>query len=198
MLLLYFSELDTHERPRVIDMGSGVKAAGHSILNGWKDGLTGFVRKPRIGYHRHGILGAVTGAAVATANGFIKPTVGSLASVTWLSRGIYASIRQNSQNRGKTKANGLINTSPVQLSPKSDGKQRFDSDENTPTSIKFAAVVSGYSTNVCQDILNEFEKVKQRHKATAATTPTQTRVHRSRHLFRRSQRHSNVPHRSRD
>jgi hypothetical protein len=176
----------------VTDFKSGVKAAGHSIGYGWKDGITGFVRKPRIGYHRHGLLGGATGVLVATANGFVKPTVGSLSAVTWLSRGTYATVKKK---KNKTKVEPIIiDRNPAQSplsSPSGIDEQEpqdNDEDNDTPGNIKFASIVSGYPTDVCQQILDEFEMVK-RYREQIATTPSNEK-HKPRHRFPRHRRYS--------
>ncbi|UJR35014.1 hypothetical protein I4U23_027790 [Adineta vaga] len=194
-----FSELDAHERPRVTDFKSGVNAASHSILNGWKDGITGFIRKPRIGYRRHGILGGATGGLVATANGFVKPTVGSLASVTWLGRGMYASMKKRKGRKSRIDdQHHLVNKISVQ-SPSSSSSSSADEneqaeeaeeDENVPRTIKFAAVVSGYSTKICQDILDQFEKVKKHREELAMYSPDSSIHHRRKQLCRLHRRDS--------
>jgi hypothetical protein len=184
----------------VTDLKSGARAAGLSIAYGWKDGLTGFIKKPRIGYRRHGIIGGATGALVATANGLVKPIVGSLASVTWLSRGMYASMKKGTKkrNNGLNEKHLLINKLSIQSSFSSsssndnDEEQQDDEDDddNVPTNIRFAAVVSGYPVEVCQQILDEFEKVKKRHKEIAASSPNQTDKHEHKYLCRLYRRHS--------
>lgn len=174
-------------------------------MNGWKDGVTGFVRKPRVGYHRHGILGGACGALVATANGVVKPTVGSLASVTWLGRGMYASVTKKKKNNAVQKQQ-IINKLCVQssfsltsstsnaddqdLGGEEEEEDEVEDDDDIPRNIKFAAVVSGYSAEVCQQILDEFEKVKRRQEQISALSPNQTDKHRHGHLFKRHRRHS--------
>ncbi|CAF1531939.1 unnamed protein product [Adineta ricciae] len=187
--LLYdrYSELDAHNRPHVTDCKSGVKAAGHAILDGWKDGLTGLVRKPRVGYRRHGILGGANGALIAAANGIVKPTVGSLASVTWLGRGMYASVKKRKRSR-TVKENSLINKISAQtafpaLSSTDDEEHEDDKDDDEiPRTIKFAAIVSGYSADVCQDILDKFEQVKKHHERLRISSPDQSNQPRRKRL----------------
>jgi hypothetical protein len=178
------SESDAHERPHVTDFKSGIKAAGLSIGYGWKDGITGFVRKPRIGYRRYGLLGGATGALVATANGFVKPTVGSLAAVTWLGRGTYASVTKRKQ-KNKIKVEHIL-ISPAQSSlsssPDTDEQEQEDNDNDngTPGNIKFAAIVSGYPVDVCQQIFNEFEKIKKHQQEIDSISSNENHKHRHR------------------
>jgi hypothetical protein len=65
-----------------------------------------------------------------------------------------------------------------------------DDDDNVPSNIKFAAVISGYPVEVCQEILDEFEKVKKHQEQIATLSPNQTDEHRHRHLCGRHRRHS--------
>lgn len=200
VLIFLSSELDRHERPYVIDLRTGARAAGHSLMYGWKDGITGLTRKPRVGYRRHGIIGGATGVLVGTANGFIKPTAGSLASVTWLGRGAYASIKKKRRRKHSYKheeqhvvLNKLSNrpSFPSYDDHHSDDYEDMeycdDQNERTPNAIKFASVVSGYPPEVCQHILDEFEKVKEHRQSIASSLPNPTDHRRSR--FR-------LPHRS--
>lgn len=177
-----FSKLDAHERPRVTDFKSGAKAAGLSIAHGWKDGLTGFVRKPRVGYHRHGILGGATGALIATANGVVKPTAGSLASVTWLGRGLYATARKNKCRTRKFNENAVIDKLTL---PSVAAEENESETDEIPATIRFASVVSGYSPETCQQILDECEKVKQHQEAVASLSPPLRKTRRHKHHFRR-------------
>ena len=187
------------------DFKSGAKAAGLSLGHGWKEGLTGIVRTPRIGYRRHGILGGAAGALVATANGIVKPAVGSLASVTWFSRGMYASVtKKKSKNSAKENdiaMNAISVQSPISLHPSPDKNKQApeqeeeeevddDNNDDIPKNILFAAVVSGYPVAICQQILDEFEKVKKHQEDIVSRSPNQTHKHRRRHLLRRHRRHS--------
>ncbi|CAF2766344.1 unnamed protein product [Rotaria sp. Silwood2] len=187
-----YSKLDVHERPCVTDFKSGVKAAGLSIKHGWKDGITG---KPRVGYHRHGILGGETGALVATANGFVKPLVGSLTLVTWLGRGMYASMQKKNNNKknGANDEHIKINKLSVRSTfSSSDIDQQESHDDNNEVSriIKFASVVSGYAVEVCQQILDEFDKVKKHQEQITELSLNQTQKHRRRRLFQRHRSYS--------
>ncbi|CAF0767262.1 unnamed protein product [Rotaria sp. Silwood1] len=193
-----YSELDTHERSHVTDFKSGIKAAGLSIKHGWKDGITGFIRKPRVGYRRHGILGGATGALVATANGFVKPLAGSLASVTWLGRGMYASMKKkHNKKHGANEQHIIINKLSVQSTFSSsssltdlDQQEQYDDNHEVPRIIKFASAVSGYPAEVCQQILDEFDKVKRHHEQITEFSSNQTQKRRRRHLFRRHRSYS--------
>jgi hypothetical protein len=63
-----------------------------ALVHGWKDGFTDLVNTPRLGYERHGKLGVIAGTFVGLANGILKPVVGTLSSLTWFCRGIYANV----------------------------------------------------------------------------------------------------------
>lgn len=89
-----YADDDERERPRVTGFRSGAQAAGQSLWYGFKDGVAGLVNKPRAGYHRDGLLGVAAGAAVSIPNVVLKPITGTLASLTWLSRGVYAEAKQ--------------------------------------------------------------------------------------------------------
>jgi hypothetical protein len=173
------------------------------VAHGWKDGVTGFIRKPRVGYRRKGIIGGATGVLVATANGVIKPAAGSLASVTWLGRGMYAGIKKKRRKNGKNGEPIVINKLSVQSSFSlssshndeehklhEDDEDDDDDDDDVPRNIKFAAVVSGYPATVCQQILNEFEEVKKRQEQIASSSSNQTEKRQRRHLFQRYRSHS--------
>jgi len=192
---LKFSDSNHEEFPPVVDFKSGVQAAGYSLGHGWKEGLTGFVKKPRVGYHRNGILGGATGAAIATANGIVKPLAGSLASVTWVGRGVYADIINN-KNRSKRKSkqiNTIIDQIAVPRTSLSTTRTPStstsdDDDDDVPQCIQFAAIVSGYSTKICRQILDEFEKVKKYHETNSLSS---NQTHRHQHKrFQRFRRHS--------
>jgi len=49
--------------------------------------------QPRAGYKRHGVIGGAAGSLIATVNILMKPGLGTLSSLTWLGRGIHASVR---------------------------------------------------------------------------------------------------------
>jgi len=155
------------QRPRVTDFKSGAKAAGQSLWHGWKDGITGLVTQPRTGYQRHGVLGGAAGALSATVNVGMKPTVGMLSSVTWLSRGTYASMKkaaltfQLDETHSSHMTLGFASSSSS--SPTSDYEEQEDESEICETA-KIAARVSGFRPKVCQQILEEFDKIQMERK----------------------------------
>ncbi|CAF0746962.1 unnamed protein product [Adineta steineri] len=157
-----YSASENRQRPRVTDFKSGAKAASLALINGWKDGFTGIVTQPRAGYERHGALGGAAGSLIATANIAVKPTVGTLSSVTYLSRGAYASVRKTIEtyrNEGRHISSKLFDTSSSNEGDES--LQKNNDDEEMSTIIKTAATRSGFHPKVCQHIIQEFEKIKQ-------------------------------------
>jgi hypothetical protein len=90
----------------------------------------------------------------------MKPTVGTLSSLTWLSRGTYASVRRTVEtyrNEGRRISTKLFDTAALTTS---DGELEEDDDEEISSANKIAAVRSGFHPKVCQHILYEFEKIK--------------------------------------
>ncbi|UJR32308.1 hypothetical protein I4U23_019772 [Adineta vaga] len=160
-----YSDTKTRQRPRVTDFKSGAKAAGLALFNGWKDGITGIIKQPRAGYEKHGVLGSAAGSVIATVNIAVKPTVGTLSSITWLSRGTYASVRKTIEtyrNEGRRISSKLFDAS---LSSIEDNERKHDesndNDESFSTNVKTAATRSGFHPKTCQTILDEFEKIKR-------------------------------------
>jgi hypothetical protein len=159
-----YSNANKRQRPRVTDFKSGAKAAGAAVRNGWKDGVTGVIQQPCTGYYRHGALGSVAGSLVAVVNLPVKPTVGTLASVTWLSRGTYASVRKKvgtHRNKERCISTRLFDTVS---STTFNGELQQDNDEEVSPAAKIAAAKSNFHPRICQRILNEFEKIKNKRE----------------------------------
>ncbi|CAF1213213.1 unnamed protein product [Rotaria sordida] len=159
-----YSDPKARPRPRVTDFKSGAQAAGQALWNGWKDGVTGIIKQPRVGYERHGVLGGAAGSLIATINMGMKPAVGTLSSLTWLSRGTYASVRKTVEtyrNEGRRFSTKLFDTA----SSAQDNEQlQVDDDEGISSAAKTAAIRSGFHPKVCQHILDGFEKIKIEHE----------------------------------
>ncbi len=157
-----YSDFDKHKRPQVDDFQSGAKAAGHAVWQGFKDGLTGLVTKPRTGFEQDGILGGAAGAAVAIPNMVVKPIAGTLASVTWLSRGVYAEAKNLTKNKD---LNSKKRLSLLSL----DGHRRSSSGSsvgNDDTSlVGRASYESGLTIDICKEILAEFERIQNERNA---------------------------------
>lgn len=126
------------------------------------------MNKPRTGYQRHGALGGAAGAAVAIPNIVIKPVVGTLASLTWLGRGIYAEMRHTCTHR-----NSKPDRSLSVLTPSGHRRSSSGSSVSTPDSSpeERASLESGLRTEICQEILTEFERIKnERHAKSSLST----------------------------
>ncbi|CAF3658202.1 unnamed protein product [Rotaria sp. Silwood1] len=165
-----YSDAKAHPRPRVTNFKSGAKAAGLALWNGWKDGMTGIVRQPRAGYQRHGALGGAAGTLIATVNIGMKPAVGTMSSLTWLSRGTYASVRkaiETYRNEGRRISRKLFDSA---LSTQDNEQLQVDDDEGISSAAKTAATKSGFHPKVCQHILDEFEKIKIEHERKMASS----------------------------
>jgi hypothetical protein len=119
------------------------------------------VKKPSVGYQRHGALGVVAGSLIASVNIAVKPTVGTLSSITWLSRGTYASVRntlETYKNEGRHISSKLFDTASL---VKCSEQLEEDDDGEISLAAKTAATKSGFHPKVCQHILQEFEKIKK-------------------------------------
>ncbi len=135
------------------------------MLHGWKDGITGVVKEPYIGYQRDGLWGGVGGALLGTVNVLVKPVAGTLSSITWLGRGTYASVHKVVTNHETDGISNLTKTLEFPLvSLTNDEKQQQENDDDDDNEIshaaKMASAVSGYYPKICQQILTEFEKTK--------------------------------------
>jgi hypothetical protein len=173
-ILFHSSDPKARPRPFVSDFKSGAKAAGLVLWNGWKDGVTGMIQQPQTGYKRHGILGGAAGSLIASVNICMKPTVGTLASVTWLSRGTYASVRnviENYKREGRRVSPQLFDATSS-LSTTSNAETQDEDDKEISLAAKFAANISGFHPKVCQHIIHEFEKIKIEHEQKMASSST--------------------------
>ena len=155
-----YSDCDKRKRPHIDGFSSGARAAEHSIWHGFKDGITGLLNKPRIGYERHGVIGGAAGAAVAIPNVVIKPVVGTLASLTWLGRGIYAQGRHFVEQRNSKSEDRLSVLSPSGHRRSSSGSMIMPTDDSPEAR---ASLESGLRIDVCKRILTEFERIKYEH-----------------------------------
>jgi hypothetical protein len=193
-----YSDIDKRRRPQVEDFSSGARAAEYSIWHGFKDGVTGLVNKPRAGYQRHGVLGGAAGATVAIPNLVIKPVVGTLASLTWLGRGIYAQAKYLTQQKDSKSDNRLSVLNPT-------GHQRTSSASITMTEDTSpegrASLESGLRIDICQQILTEFERIKHEHssKSSSSIPDNEYAKGRKKHtkfknIFQRERSHSAASH----
>ena len=130
------------------------------------DGINDLVNTPRIGYERHGSLGGIAGTLIALTNGLLKPLVGTLSSITWLCRGLYASVNNPMLAEQEDEASA-INTLGLDISSSSsssdislDSEQHQEDDENISQIVSEASTATGYPPEVCKRILRKFDKIK--------------------------------------
>ena len=193
-----YHDADKRRRPHVDDLSSGAKAAEHSLLHGIKDGVTGLVNTPRAGYHRHGVLGGAAGAAIAIPNMVIKPVAGTLASITWLGRGLYAEAKQRTRRKDSSSSDQTNRLSPYGHRRASSGSSLV-SDDTSP--VGQASAESGLTMEVCQQILDEFHRItnEQRSRASSTTVddaPSKKKKesNKMKKIFQRQRSHSATPH----
>jgi hypothetical protein len=117
---------------------------------------------PRIAHQRHGTFGSVAGTVVALTNGIIKPLVGTLASITWLCRGFYASANKMALADKGEEANTVntlgLDSSAMNITHDDDEQQQYDNDISQAANS--ASTVTGFTSEVCKQILFEFDKIK--------------------------------------
>lgn len=153
-----YSESELRARPYIANYESGVDAAILSLYYGWIDGINDLLNTPRIAYERHGSLGGVAGTIIAVTNSILKPLVGTLSSVTWLCRGLYANIHNPLLDNTEDDTD-VVNTIGLDDSEGDDDDD--DDDENTRNIIDEAVEATGYKPHVCKHILLEFDRIKQ-------------------------------------
>jgi hypothetical protein len=155
--------LELRSRPYVVDFESGVSAAILSVYHGWIDAINDLKNTPRIGYERHGPLGGVFGTLITLMNGLLKPLVGTLSSVTWLCRGLYASVNNpmlDNKDEETSAANTLgLNSSSSDMTLDNEQQQQYD-DSISQVAVE-AAAATGFKPEQCKRILFEFDKIKQ-------------------------------------
>lgn len=98
----------------------------------------------------------------------MKPAVGTMSSLTWLSRGTYASARkaiETYRNEGRRISTKLFDTT---LSTQGNEQLQLDHDEAFSSMAKTAAAKSGFHPTVCQHILDEFEKIRTEYEQNMA------------------------------
>lgn len=108
---------------------------------------------PRIAYERHGKLGGIAGTIIAISNTIVKPLAGTLSSITWFCRGLYATINQWILSDGEDEETLIENTLNIESTML---------DTNANASIRNASEVSGFSIETCEQILIQFDQIKQR------------------------------------
>ncbi|CAF0916207.1 unnamed protein product [Adineta ricciae] len=155
-----YSTNKTRSRPVVTNFKSGARAAGITLWKGWKEGFTGVITQPRAGYKRHGVPGAAAGSLIAVVNMGMKPSISTVSSLTWLSRGVYASVQnvvEKYRKEGRRISSKLFDGTSLSRDIQNDGDQ-----EVSPVA-RVAANASGLHPKVCQIIIVEFEKIKREY-----------------------------------
>ena len=152
-----YADYDQRERPDVNSFKSGAKAAGNSIWHGLKDGVSGLVKTPRTGYQKDGLQGGIAGAAVAIPNAVIKPIAGTLASLTWLSRGAYAQAKKL-RNKDESSTDDRLRLSDYRRSS-SESVAAIAINDSLPEGR--AALASGLTVDMCRDILAQFKTIHE-------------------------------------
>ena len=192
------SKPSAHKHHSVTGFKSGVKAARQSLWYGWKDGVTGIVKEPLAGYKRHGTWGGAGGALLGTVNVLVKPATATLSSITWLSRGTYATLRKavkdcdTNQKRLEKRRSTSIPSSPMtgfrqehvmSVTSVSDNEDDGDGIEITQAAPT-AAADSGFHPKICQYILNEFMRIKSKkeHSNSTSAIPSEKIVLKPIHL----------------
>lgn len=109
---------------------------------------------------------------MAAVNLAVKPTVGTLSSLTWLSRGTYASVKKTIvtyQSEGRHISTKLFDTASSTTFT-GELQQNDDDDEDVSSAAKIAAARSNFHPRVCQLILDEFEKIKDEREPKMASS----------------------------
>ncbi|CAF0894317.1 unnamed protein product [Adineta steineri] len=153
-----YNETSTGERPVVTNFETGVHAAILSLYHGWKEGIIDIVHTPTIGYERQGRLGGVAGAFIGLANGIVKPVAGTFSSLTWFCRGIYAHIKNNAlTDKG-------LESSPVHTLGLDSTNINKERNQHSRNINQAASDVTGFSPEVCQRIISEFDDIQKQNK----------------------------------
>ncbi|CAF4147141.1 unnamed protein product, partial [Rotaria sordida] len=159
-----YNESSYHSRPYVIDFDTDINTGMCAFIDGWKDGMTDVVTKPRIDYERHGKLGGVAGLLISVMNSLFKPVVGTLSSLTWFCRGIYANMN-NERLVDKELKTHTVNTLGLGSLPSAitqeELKQHYNNDMKK--TVKTASIVSDFSPDMCQQIINDFDNIKKQY-----------------------------------
>ncbi|CAF0720541.1 unnamed protein product [Adineta ricciae] len=186
-----YSDTDQRRRPEVGDFQSGAKAAGQAVWYGLKDGVTGLVSKPRAGFQRDGLAGGARGACVALPNAVIKPIAGTLASITWLSRGVYAGAKNVTHRRSSSHPDWQVSVMNTSESRRSSDHSSVDYDGTSPENR--ASYESGLNVDICKEILMRFDKIKQEHALTKqenSNGKSQKKDKKKNKIFQRQRSHS--------
>ncbi|CAF1365553.1 unnamed protein product [Adineta ricciae] len=155
-----YSPSSTSSRPYVVDFDTGFYEAILALIRGWRNGLTDIVNTPRIGYERHGRLGGIAGTLIGIANVVIKPVAGTLASLTWFCRGIYANANNRALVDKGLEALPMHTLGLKSSSPTTNNRAQFQHSKDIDQAVKFASKATGFSPDVCRQIISDFDSTK--------------------------------------
>ena len=157
-----YYDREEYTRSEVKNFQSEVKTAKGPVCCGSQDGMAGLVIKPRTGYQQDGLLSGAVGAIGPTSNNNLKPVVGTLASLTWLSRGVCTEVK-NSRNRNDFDSGGQLLFYNSNKHQNSSGRIGASNDDTSP--LRRVSFETGLTIEKCKEILVEFEKVKNEYNA---------------------------------
>ena len=168
----HFSYAEQHQQTQVKNFQTGIKAAGNALLYGFKDAITGLVTNPHAGYQHDGIRGVATGAALAIPNLVLKPIAGTLASITWLSRGVYAqATRLSEERKDRRDVRSKLHSSSELHRP------IIDLTDETLPEVR-ASSESGLTVDLCRTILETFQNIQiKRYQINKSSKETTTDQH---------------------
>jgi hypothetical protein len=107
-------------------------------------------------------LGGIAGTLVAVANSLLKPAAGTLSSVTWLCRGVFATIN-NIMIVDKGEEACTFNTLGLASSSANttQDKQQQQNNDNISQTANAASAITGFEQEVCKQIVSEFDEIKK-------------------------------------
>jgi hypothetical protein len=124
-------------------------------------------------------------ALIATTNYAIKPAVGSFPATTWLGKPMFDIVKEAILHSNTNDEHSQIEKLSSSIS--NDDQHEKDSNEISK-SAKIASIVSGFSPEVCQQILLQFEQIQKQTKNSSSSSPTKSSKHRFQ--LRRQRSHS--------
>jgi len=80
---------------KIVDLQSGLKAAGKEFGYGFYDGITGLITQPLAGARKEGAAGFIEGAAKGFGGLILKPGAGIWGLPGYTAKGIYAEISKH-------------------------------------------------------------------------------------------------------
>lgn len=118
------------------------------------------INTPRIGYERNGQIGYIVGWLLGIINLLSKPFIGSLASLTWLCRGIYADINHETLMDKGLEASTINTLGLDAYSNIFNEEQKQQCLKDINEAVKIASTITDYSTYTCLKIINNFDNIK--------------------------------------